>query len=71
MRKLLYFAAINAVRSTGVMHRPYTRMLERGMPKIKALVAISRKLLKVMYALARDQSMYMENFANHRYQLAA
>ncbi len=71
MRKLLYFAAINAVRSTGTMHQPYTRMLERGMPKIKALVAISRKLLKVMYALARDQSMYMENFAKHRYQLAA
>ena len=71
MRKLLYFAAINAVKSTGTMHRPYTRMLARGMPKIKALVAISRKLLRVMYALARDQSMYMENFVSHRYQFAA
>ena len=71
MRKLLYFAAINAVKSTGTMHQPYTRMLERGMPKTKALVAISRKLLKVMYALARDQAMYMENFATHRYQCAA
>ena len=71
MRKLLYFAAINAVKSTGTMHRPYTRMVERGMPKTKALVAISRKLLRVMYALARDQSIYMENFASHRYQCAA
>jgi transposase len=71
MRKLLYFAAINVVKSTGVMHQPYTRMVERGMPKTKALVAISRKLLAVMYALARDQSMYMENFASHRYQFAA
>ena len=71
MRKLLYFAAINAVKPTGVMHQPYTRMLERGMPKIKALVAISRRLLRVMYALARDQSMYMEKYDNHRYQFAA
>jgi transposase len=71
MRKLLYFAAINAVKSTGTMHQPYTRMLARGMPKIKALVAISRKLLRVMYALARDQEMYMENFDNHRYRFAA
>jgi transposase len=71
MRKLLYFAAINAVKSTGTMHRPYTRMLERGMPKIKALVAISRKLLRVMYALARDQAMYVERSDNHCYQLAA
>ena len=71
MRKLLYFAAINAVKSTGTMHQPYTRMLARGMPKIKALVAISRRLLRVMYALVRDQSMYVENFASHRYQIAA
>jgi len=71
MRKLLYFAAINAVKSTGIMHQPYTQMVERGMPKIKALVAISRKLLRVMYALARDQSMYVEKSNNHRYQFAA
>lgn len=71
MRKLLYFAAINAVKSTGSMHQPYTRMLARGMPKIKALVAISRKLLRVMYALARDQSMYGEKVNKHFCQLAA
>ena len=71
MRKLLYFAAINAVKSTGIMHQPYTQMVERGMPKIKALVAISRKLLRVMYALARDQSMYMEKCDHNRYQFAA
>ena len=71
MRKLLYFAAINVVKSTGIMHQPYTQMVERGMPKIKALVAISRKLLRVMYALARDQSMYVEKSNNHRYQFAA
>lgn len=71
MRKLLYFGAINTVKSNGIMHVPYSRMLARGMPKIKALVAISRKLLAVMYALARDGSMYIEGYRNHNYQLAA
>jgi transposase len=71
MRKLLFFAAINTVRAKGIMHEPYTRMLERGMPKVKALVAISRKLLAIIFALARDRSMYMENYSFHRYQLAA
>jgi transposase len=71
MRKLLYFGAINTVKSNGVMHTPYSRMLERGMPKMKALVAISRKLLAVMFALARDGSMYIEDYSSHRYQLAA
>ena len=71
MRKLLYFAAINTVKSKGIMHDPYKQMLSRGMPKIKALVAISRKLLAVMFALVRDQTMYMVDHSNHRIQLAA
>ena len=71
MRKLLYLGAINTVKTNGIMHAPYSRMLERGMPKIKALIAISRKLLVVMYALARDGSRYIENYSNHHYQLAA
>ncbi|MBT8373158.1 MAG: transposase, partial [Deltaproteobacteria bacterium] len=71
MRKLLYFGAINTVKSNGLMHLPYTRMVERGMPKIKALVAISRKLLAVMFALVRDQSPYVQNYSAHSYQLAA
>ena len=65
MRKLLFFGAINAVKSKGILHKPYHEMLDRGMPKIKALVAIARKLLRVIFALARDGSVYMEN---HGYQ---
>ena len=63
LRKLLYFAAINTVRKGGVMHASYQRHLERGMPRIKALVAIARKLLKILFALVRDHSHYVENFS--------
>ncbi len=72
MRKLLFFAAINAVKSNGIMHGPYQQMLDRGMPKIKALTAISRKLLGIIFALARDNTLYVENYnqQNH-FQLAA
>ena len=65
MRKLLFFGAINAVKSKGILHKPYHEMLARGMPKIKALVAMARKLLRVIFALARDGSVYEEN---HGYQ---
>jgi transposase len=65
MRKLLFFGAINAVKSKGILNKPYHEMLDRGMPKIKALVAMARKLLRVIFALARDGSVYMEN---HGYQ---
>ena len=72
MRKLLFFAAINAVKSKGIMHEKYQQMLDRGMLKMKALVAISRKLLGLIFAIVRDKTKYVENYSdNHHYKLAA
>lgn len=72
MRKLLYFAAINAVKSHGIMHEPYQAMLDRGQKKLKALIAISRKLLGIIFALARDNTMFVENYSHRQhFKLAA
>jgi transposase len=73
MRKLLYFAALSTVRKGGVMHEWYQRALGRGMKKTKALVAVSRKLLGIIYALVRDHSVYVENHTKRTpvYQEAA
>jgi transposase len=62
MRKLLYLAALSAVRKGGVMHEWYQGALGRGMIKTKALVAVSRKLLMIIFALVRDHSVYVENY---------
>jgi transposase len=66
MRKLLYFAALSAVRKGGVMHGWYHQALGRGMIKTKALVAVSRKLLGIIFALVRDHSVYLENYTKHK-----
>lgn len=72
MRKLLYFAALSVVRKKGIMHEDYQKMLARGMPKIKALVAISRKLLRLVFALARDHTVYINNYHHvHALEIAA
>ena len=72
MRKLLFFAAINMVKSNGIMHEKYKQMLNRGMLKMKALIAISRKILGLIFALARDNTMYIENYSmQNSYKLAA
>jgi transposase len=63
LRKLLYFAAINTIRKGGVMHACYQRYLERGMLKTKALIAIARKLLGILFALVRDHTQYVENYS--------
>ena len=63
LRKILFFAALNTVRKGGVMHDVYQRHLDQGMPKIKALVAIARKLLGIVFALVRDHNEYIENYS--------
>ena len=63
LRKLLYFAAINTIRKGGVMHACYQGYVERGMIKTKALIAIARKLLRILFALVRDHNQYIENYS--------
>jgi transposase len=72
MRKLLFFAAINMVKSTGIMHKKYKQMLDRGMLKMKALIAITRKILGIIFAVVHNNTVYKENYTkqNH-YKLAA
>jgi transposase len=62
MRKLLYFAALNTVRKGRVMYEPYQRYRNKGMPKSKALVAIMRRLLRVIFALVRNHCQYIPDY---------
>ena len=71
LRKLLFFAAINVIRTGGIMHRQYRGMVNRGMPKVKALVAISRKLLALIFALVRDRSIYRSDYGETTHQKLA
>ncbi len=71
MRKLLYLAALSTVRKGGTMHEWYQSALGRGMIKTKALVAVSRKLLGIIFALVRDHSVYVENYQKPVLQEAA
>jgi transposase len=72
LRKILFFAAINTVRKGGVMHAAYQRHLDQGMPKIKALIAIARKLLRIVFALVRDHNVYIDNYTKgETFKLAA
>jgi transposase len=71
MRKLLYFAALSMVRKQGIMHEYYHQMLGRGMPKVKALVAISRKILRLICALVRNRTLYVAEYQKHTLSIAA
>ena len=70
MRKLLYYVAVNAVKSYGIMHEHYQNMLKSGKPKTKALIAIARRLLRVIFALVRNNTIYVDNYS-HKHNVAA
>lgn len=62
MRKFLFFLAINAVRKGGMMHERYQRHLQKGMHKMKALIAIARNILSIIFAVVRDHSTYVVDY---------
>lgn len=53
-RTALYLAAMNGARFNPVLKRMYERLLEVGKPKKVALVALARKLLTILNAMARE-----------------
>jgi len=66
LRKILYYAAIQTVRKNGILHEYYQRLIGRGMKKIMALVAVSRKLLRIIFAIVRDDSEFLLNYDSQR-----
>jgi transposase len=69
LRKVLYYAALQTVRKNGVMYDYYRTLLGRGMKKIMALVAVARKLLRIIFAMVRDDSDFIVNYADQRRQV--
>ncbi len=62
LRKILFFAAINMVKGEGILNAHYQQMVGRGMPKMKALIAMSRKVLRITFAVVRDHTVYVSNY---------
>ena len=62
LRKLLFFAALNMIREGGIMYDVYKIHCNKGMIKIKAIVAVMRKLLRIMYSLVKKQSFYKKDY---------
>jgi transposase len=69
LRKILYYVAIQTIRKNGILHDYYTRLTDRGMKRMMALVAVSRKLLGILYAIVRDDSEYSVNFESMKRQV--
>lgn len=58
VRAVVYMAAIVAMRHNPVIRAFYERLVAAGKPKKVAIVACMRKLLTILNAMMRDQSMW-------------
>ena len=61
VRKALYMAALSAVRTAGAMRSFYLRLKHRGKAGKVALVAVMRKMLLLLNAIAHRGTPWVEN----------
>jgi transposase len=62
LRKILFYAAIQMIRKNGIMYDYYARLTGRGMERMRALIAVSRKLLRIIHAIVRDDRDYVGEY---------
>ena len=62
LRKALYMPSLSAIRSKQRFKDIFTRLVSRHGIKMKAGVAIQRKLLEIVYAVYKTQTKYDPNF---------
>jgi transposase len=62
IRKALYFPAFSAIKHTEQMKNHYASLISKHGIKMKAAVAIQRKLLVLIYTLWKTNEPYSENY---------
>jgi len=50
------------IRKNGIMYEYYTRLTGRGMERMRSLIAVSRKLLRIIHAILRDNRDYVGQY---------
>lgn len=60
LRQMLYLAGLRLTRQKGMFSQFYKRLVERGKAKPQAIVAVGCKLLRVLFALVRNNSKFEE-----------
>ncbi|MDI6788836.1 MAG: IS110 family transposase [Planctomycetota bacterium] len=60
LRLILYMASLRMIRAKGKFNIFYQRLTEKGKAKTKGIVAVMCKLIRVIFAMVRDEQMFKE-----------
>lgn len=66
IRRVLHFPAISAVKHEPQFEQLFVRILDRTSIKMKAYVAVQRKLLILIYTLFKNDSVYDPNYLQNK-----
>jgi transposase len=64
LRKILYYAAVSTIRKNGIMYAQYANLICRGMVRTSALIVIAKKLLRIIFAMVRDDRDYVRDYGS-------
>lgn len=64
LRKALHFPALVAIRHNEQMKAVYSRLVSKHGIKMKAAVAVQKKMLELVYVLWKKEEMFDENYQN-------
>jgi transposase len=67
LRQMLYMASLRLIRAKGGFNDFYQRLIGKGKHKIPAIVAVMCKLVRVLFAMARDKQKYNDNKVGREY----
>ena len=62
IKKMFHLAAITTIRENGIMHKFYLRKLAEGKNKMAVINAVRNKLIHILVACVKNDTMYMENY---------
>lgn len=68
LRKALYLPALGAIRSDDRFKAVFLRLVSKHGLKMKAAVAVQRKLLEMMFTLFKNNTPYDENYLQRKIQ---
>jgi transposase len=66
IRKALYFPALSAIRSSETMKNLFARLVARHGIKMKAAVAVQRKLLELIYVIWKNDTIYNPDYHKNK-----
>ncbi len=60
LRNILFMCALNAKKSNSHCKALYDRLVEKGKNKKAAIIAVCNKLLKIVFGVVKNQTLYQE-----------